>query len=191
MLYYLVYYLSHEAYYLVQQISDAGYRILLLISTKEKDGLSFNELRSPPYRLNPKTLAHQLRRLHSWRLIRRRARTVKGGKQYRYTLTPKGERFLHHPISLGELDRVLLYALARILRSDSIENQLLGIDLATKKSIKHQVELSVRLNWKNSAREIAFKWEKYGRRPIHPYDVKISDEPLERGVATLPSDAEA
>jgi DNA-binding PadR family transcriptional regulator len=184
-------------YQLPSEISEAGHRILLVIKSKEimskgSDGLTFNQLRRPPYRFNPRTLARQLKPLHSQGLISYRAHTGRGGKRYPYTLTPKGKRFLHHPISLGELDRVLLYALARILGSDSkIENQLLGIGLATKKSIKYQVELSVRLNLKDRAREITLKWDKYRRRPIHPYDVKISDEPLERGVAMLPSDAEA
>jgi DNA-binding PadR family transcriptional regulator len=147
---------------LAKQISDAGHRILLLIWTrKNQNGLSFNELRGPPYGLNPKTLARQLKRLHSWGLISRRARKVRGGRQYRYTLTPQGELFLHNPISVDDLDRVLFHALSRVLGYESrIEPQLLGIDLVIRPPDEYQVKLSVNLTWDHDFCNMALQWQK-------------------------------
>jgi DNA-binding PadR family transcriptional regulator len=174
---------------LAKQISDAGHRILFLIwTTKEQNGLSFNELRNPPYRLNPKTLARQLRRLHSWRLISRRAETVRGGKRYRYTLTPQGELFLQHPISVHDLDRVLYQTISRVLGSDSkIENQQLGIDLVTEPPDKYQMGLSVNLSWGHSTCNVGLLWEKRGEQ------VQLKEHPriLLRDVAGHPPDAKA
>jgi DNA-binding HxlR family transcriptional regulator len=162
-------------HHLRHKISLNGHRILLLVMTNKDRGLSFNDLRRPPYCMNPKTLARQLRQLRTWRLITRHARTVRGGKQYRYTLTPRGGRFLSHPIPLDNLDRTLFDTLTEILGYDSkTENQLLGIDLATAREIKYRMELSARLTWQNSACEVILHWEKRGQRPIHPDLVKIS-----------------
>jgi len=162
-------------YHLGREISEAGHKILLLISKRGEKGLSFNELRRPPYRSNPKTLAHQLRQLHSWRLISRRAVTVRGGKQYRYTLTPLGEEFLRHPASLNDLDATLHRTLTRILGCDSkIENQLLAVDLATNGNIRYQVRVSIHLTLENVSREVRVGWEKSGEQPIHASYIDIS-----------------
>jgi DNA-binding HxlR family transcriptional regulator len=159
---------------LVNQISEAAHRILILIGLKGENGLSFNELRNPPYRLNPKTLAHQLKRLHSWRLIHRHTRVVRGGTQFRYTLTPLGESFLHRPFSVLDLDRALFQTLSRILSSDSsIENQLLGIDLAAERQAEWQVELTVHLTGPPGTCKANLQWEKIGQGPIHLISARI------------------
>jgi DNA-binding HxlR family transcriptional regulator len=185
----VIYYLCCEAYYLAKHLSDAGHRILFLISTaKDQNGLSFNELRGPPYRLNPKTLARQLRRLHSWRLITRRVETVRGGKRYRYTLTPQGELFLEHPISVHDLDRVLYQTISRVLGSDSkMENRMCAMDLVTKPPDEYQIGLTVNLSWDHDTCNVVLHWEKRGEQ------VQLKERPriLLRDRAGHPPDAKA
>jgi DNA-binding HxlR family transcriptional regulator len=159
---------------LIDRVSDAAHRILILIALKGEDGLSFNELRNPPYRLNPKTLARQLKRLHSWRFINRHKRMVRGGTQFRYTLAPRGESFLHHPISVVDLDRALFQTVSRILILDpKIENHLLGIDLAAERQGKWQVELTVHLTGLPGTCNASLRWEKLGQGPVHLTGVRI------------------
>jgi hypothetical protein len=101
-------------------------------------------------------------------------------------LTPQGELFLQHPISVHDLDRLLYQTISRVLGSDSeIENQLLGIDLVTKPSDEYQMGLSVNLSWDHSTCNVGLLWEKRGEQ------VQLKERPkiLLRDVAGHPPDA--
>jgi hypothetical protein len=80
-----------------------------------------------------------------------------------------------------DLDRVLFQTLPRVLRSGStIENQLLGIDLATKRPMRYQVALSVSVTWKNGTFIVPMNWERRGQRPVYLTDPKISNPAEEK-----------
>lgn len=81
---------------------------------------------------------------------------------------------MENPISLKDLDEVLVHTIVRILGIDSkIENQLLANDLATAEDKKHRVELSVRLAFSGRTFQVNMNWKTHDQKPVYPENISI------------------
>jgi DNA-binding HxlR family transcriptional regulator len=140
-------------------ITDTGHKILLtLLLYKSK---SFNELRNPPHKFNPKTLSKQLTQLETKGLIIKTPKTVRGGTQNRYTLTTTGEKWLENPLNItrATYNTILTMMIQQMQLHPKIKPQLIAQDLLQGKKIPHTLNLQTTLIIKSQEIQTNITWE--------------------------------
>jgi DNA-binding HxlR family transcriptional regulator len=140
-------------------ITDTGHKLLLTLLLYNSK--SFNELRNPPHKFNPKTLSKQLTQLETKGLITKTQKTVRGGTQNRYTLTPLGHQWLKQPLNItrATYNTILTMMIQQMQLHSKIEPQLIAQDLLKGKKIPHTLNLQTTLTIEKQKIQTNITWK--------------------------------
>ncbi len=140
-------------------ITDTGYKILIILLLDNSK--SFNELRNPPHKFNPKTLSRQLTQLEAKGLITKTPKKVRGGTQNRYTLTQTGHQWLKHPLNItrATYNTTLTMMIQQMQLHSNIEPQLIARNLLKGEKIPHTLNLQTTLTIESQKIQTNITWE--------------------------------
>ena len=143
----------------VPPITEVGHRILLTLFIYKSS--SFNELRNPPHKFNPKTLSRQLHKLEGKGLVTKTPKKVRGGTQNRYTLTRTGRRWLKQPLNITReiYNTILMMLIQQMHQHPNIDPQFIASDLLEGEKIPHTLNLQTTLTIKSQKIRINITWK--------------------------------
>ena len=143
-------------------LSRIAHIILLVIQDGKRT--SFNQLRRIPKQLdgfNPRTLSKQLNQLEKRRLIQKTPKKVRGGKQYSYTLTQAGIKWLKDPtyISRTYYDSIVEMIAGQMLQQHDLESKLWATDMIQTQRPAHTLNLTAELILPFGTRKMEATWK--------------------------------
>jgi DNA-binding HxlR family transcriptional regulator len=157
-----------------QPISEKARNILLTLYIHKSK--SFNELRNPPHKFNPKTLSKQLHRLEKTKLIKKNLKKVRGGTQHRYQLTKTGHQWLQQPINITQqtYQTILTMIIQQMQLHSDLEPKIFANDLIENRKTPHTLNLQTELTIQSHKIQTNTSWEMNKRGNLKISEIETS-----------------